>query len=182
MLSEENSRRFTLVANVAILAGLGLVAFELNQNSKLARSALVNEGAALENQIWSPLMGELPGEIIARAVECPERMTYADYMAMDAYLYTNMNDVFREYELAQEGLFTEQEWKTEVDDYAHWFLGDKFGSIWWEEEGKFFFPEEFSMYVDSQLAQDGSDSYEYWRRIRTRLDPETKLETSASCR
>ena len=72
MNSDNASKWLSLVANIAILMGLGLVAYELNQNSQLARTSLIHEGNALENQVWSNLLGEAPVDVIAKAVECPE--------------------------------------------------------------------------------------------------------------
>jgi hypothetical protein len=182
LISDNTSRWLTLGANLAILAGLVLVAVELNQNSQLTRTALIAEGSALENQIWTPLISELPGEIIAKAAECPQRLTYADFIALDAFLYTSFNDVYREYELNREGLFTEEEWKAEVEAYTHWFLGNDFGRAWWQEVGRSFFDTVFSKYVDEQLAKDGGDSYAYWLIVRARLVPKEELVPSTLCR
>ncbi len=107
-------------------------------------------------------MGEVPADVIAKAVECPETMTYADFMAMDAFLFTSMNMVYREYELSKEGLFSAEEWRQEASDYSRWYLGNEFGKAWWDIEGRGFFSPEFSSYVDDQLALGGGDSYEYW--------------------
>ena len=76
-------------------------------------------------------MGDAPTELIAKSVECPEKLTYADFIALDAYLFTSMNIVYRNYELAKEGLFTQSDWKSEADDYVHWYLGDTFSRTWW---------------------------------------------------
>ncbi len=90
---------------------MALVLFEINQNSQLARMALVNEGNISNNQFWAHLMGETPTDVIALAVECPEAMTYGDFMAMDAYLFVGMNFLYRNFELAQEGIFTDEDWQ-----------------------------------------------------------------------
>jgi hypothetical protein len=182
MLTENTSRWLSFAANLAILVGLVLVAVELNQNSQLTRTALIAEGSALENQIWTPLAGELPGEIIAKAVECPQSLTYADFIALDGFLYTSFNDVYREYELNREGLFTEEEWKAEVEAYAHWFPGNDFGRTWWDEVGRYFFEPDFSAYVDEQLAKAGEDSYAHWLNIRARLVPGEEMVLSVLCR
>ena len=182
MNSDNASNWLTLVANIAILMGLGLVAYELNQNSQLARTSLIHEGNALENQVWSNLLGEEPVDVIAKAVECPEFMTYADFMAMDAFLFTSMNMVYREYELSKEGLFSDEEWRQEASDYSRWYLGNEFGAAWWDIEGRGFFSPEFSSYVDSQLAKGGGDSYEYWEKIRARIQENTiNAPKSRSC-
>jgi hypothetical protein len=173
MNSDNASKWFSPVANIALLLGLGLVAYELNQNSQLARTSLIHEGNALENQIWANLMGEVPADVIAKAVECPETMTYADFMAMDAFLFTSMNMVYREYELSKEGLFSAEEWRQEASDYSRWYLGNEFGKAWWDIEGRGFFSSEFSSYVDDQLALGGGDSYEYWGKIRDRIQKNT---------
>lgn len=161
------SKWMTVAANVGVLAGLIVVSYELNQNTKLARAALINDGNAFENALWADMMGGEPSDVIAMAVECPEQMTYADFMAMDAFLFTSMNIVYRFYEIAQEGLFTTSDWKTEVENYAHWYLGNEFGRSWWEKEGKSFFALEFSEHVDKQLASEAKDSFAYWQTVRS---------------
>ena len=183
MNSEKASTWLSLFANFALLLGLGLVAYELNQNSQLARASLIHEGNALENQVWANLYGETPAEVIAKAVQCPEKMTYADFMAMDAFLFSSMNMVYREYELSKEGLYSTDEWKQEVVDYSRWYLGNEFGQAWWEVEGRSFFDTEFSQYVDEQLSAGGGDSFEYWQRIRDRIQSTKEAEeiTSESC-
>ena len=170
MISSRLSNWISLIANVSILAGLILVAYELNQNSQLARIALINDGSAFENQLWTEMMGDIPGDVIAKAVECPELLTYSDFMAMDAFLFTSINIVYRNYEIAQEGLFTKSDWKGEVENYAHWYLDNEFGRAWWLEEGTHFFETEFSDYVSRQLEKEGLDSAEYWLRIRGRME------------
>lgn len=171
----------SLAANLAILAGLVLVAFELHQNSQLTRTALIAEGSALENQIWTPLLGEVPADVIARVAECPQQLTYADFTVLDAFLYMSFNDVYREYQLNQEGLFSEEEWKAEVDAYTHWFMGNDFGRAWWDVVGRYFFDAEFSAYVDEQLARDGDDSYQSWLKVRARLNPDEEIVSSSIC-
>ena len=93
-----------VASNVVILAGLILVAYELNQNSQLARAALINDGTEFENANWQVLLGESPIELLAKSIECPEKMTFADYITMDSYYFLSMNVIYRNYELAKEGL------------------------------------------------------------------------------
>ena len=56
----KNTSWLNILANVALLAGMALVAYEINQNSQLARMALVNEGNVASNQFWANLMGGRP--------------------------------------------------------------------------------------------------------------------------
>ena len=97
-------------------------------------------------------------------------MTHDDFLALDAYLFTSMNMLYRDYQLAQEGLYSESDWKGTVATYVHWYLGNPMGRAWWEEEARAFFPEEFANYVDEQLGQNGGrDHRAYWLAIRNRV-------------
>jgi hypothetical protein len=146
-----------------------LVAYEINQNSQLARTALVNEEFAASNQFWADLMGETPGDVIAMAVECPEAMTYSDFIVMDAFLFTGINLLYRNFELAQEGIFTEEDWRESVEGFAAWYLGNPFGQAWWDEEGRYFFADDFVAHVDKQLEGSTRDSHGYYIGVRARL-------------
>ena len=163
------SKWLTTLTNIAVLAGLVLVAYEINQNTDLARTSLVNDGSAVDNEFGLGLMGDRIAEVIAVSAECPEKMSYADFVAMDAYLYTAINAVYRNYEVAKWGLFSQSDWKSEAGAYAYWYLGDAFNRAWWEES-KTYFDLEFSSYVDEQLAIGGKDMEETWKRLRSRLD------------
>ncbi len=159
----------TIIANLGLVAGMVLVAYEINQNSQLARTALVNEGNIASNEFWANLMGDTPSDVIAMAVECPEAMTYSDFMVMDAFLYSGMNFLYRNYQLAQEGIFTDEDWKEEVERYSAWYLGNPFGRAWWEAEGEIFNEKEFLDYVDLQLEGTVKDSYAYYLEVRKQL-------------
>ena len=66
------------------------------------------------------MMGDDPSDVLAKALECAAQMSYADYIAMDSYLYTAMNIIYRNYEIAREGLFAKSALKEGVTNYAHW--------------------------------------------------------------
>jgi hypothetical protein len=180
MNPEKLSRWLTIVANIGILAGLALVAYELNQNARLARADLINDGNNIANQIYSSALGENPLEAVTRAYECPEKMNFTDFVVVDIYLFTAMNNFYRNYQLSKEGLFSDTDWKSNVDAYSLWFLKKGFSRVWWEEEGKTFFDPEFSDYVDTQLAKEGLDMHEYWRKIQDKLGLPEQLRNQKS--
>jgi hypothetical protein len=155
--------------NVAVIIGLVLVVLELNQNAELARIGLINDGNATENQLFEALMDDVPRNIIAKSLECPEKLDLPDYVVLDSYLYTGMNLVYRNYELAKEGFFEESDWKSEVDNYAQWYLSSEFGKAYWENIGRNYFDEEFSAYVDSVIAQPGVDMKAAWTKVAAGL-------------
>ncbi|NJM35884.1 MAG: hypothetical protein HC850_15665 [Rhodomicrobium sp.] len=156
-----------LLANVGVLLGLVLVIVQINQSTQLARAAYRNEGNVAWNQMWASMMdGRL--DAVSKSVECPNEMTHDDFLALDAYLFSALNMLYRDYQLAQEGLYTEDDWKRAVELYAHWYLANPMGRAWWDELARSFFPQEFSEHVDETLKRSGADHHAYWRAIRAR--------------
>ncbi len=88
MDSDRLNRWLSLAANLGLMAGLLLVAVQINQSSQLARLHLISEGNAARNQIWASVLGEDPAVALARSIEKPAEMNFADYIVVDAYLYT----------------------------------------------------------------------------------------------
>ena len=155
VISEKMSRWLSIAANIGILSGLLLVSYELNQNTTLARIDLVSGANVYSNEVFAHTLGEEPAEIVARSFECPEKMEFSDCLIIDTWLYTTMYSFYCSYELAQEGLFSEQDWKASVERYANWYLATGFGQIWWNETGRHFFDKTFVEYADLQLEKGG---------------------------
>ena len=111
--------------------------------------------------------------MIEKSVECPEELTYAEFIALDAFLFTGIDMLSRDYQLAQEGLYSEADWQQTVDLYAHWFRGNRFGRAWWDQEGRTFFPVEFATYLSKRLdGVPGRDSHAHWPEIRAKVTGE----------
>lgn len=169
-LSSVASNWLAIGTNVAVIIGLLLVALELNQNSKLARIGLINDGNARENELFQALMEEVPKNIIAKSLECPEKLDLSDYVVLDSYLYTGMNLIYRNYELAKEGFFEESDWKSEVEIYAHWYFSSEFGKAYWENVGRDYFDGEFAAHVDNILGRPGVDNMnDAWKKVAAAL-------------
>ena len=162
--------------NVAVIVGLFLVVMELNQNTELARIEMINDGSLTENQVFMALLEQEPKDAIAKSFECPEKLVFADYVVLDSYLYSGMNLVYRNFELAKEGFYTEEDWKSEVDNYAHWYFSGEFGKVYWNEVGRHYFDAEFSQYVDSVLTRPGENFNSVWRKIVATLPSKEGLE------
>ena len=93
---------------------------------------------------------------------------FEDYLTADALLFTVLNLFYRNYELALEGIYTEEDWKTPLDNYVGWYPGNAFGRAWWGE-AKGFFPEAFAAYTDRVLVRSPRGTEDYWRAVQARL-------------
>jgi hypothetical protein len=76
---------FQLITNVAILFGLGLVVYELNQSKQLATGQFVIDNVARQASVQLAMMGEDPREALAKAALRPADLNERDVVALDAY-------------------------------------------------------------------------------------------------
>ncbi len=134
-------RWLTLAANFGVILGLVLVLVKINQNTQLARSAYRSEGNIVANQVWAQIMDDRAGDVVEKSVECPAERTYSDFMVLDAYLFTSISMIYRDFQLTQEGLNSDADWHATVDLYVDWYLANPFGRALRDEEAKTFFPE-----------------------------------------
>src|SRR4030095_2357194 len=84
------NRWLALVANVGILIGLALVIVQIRQSPARALD-LSKPGDDVSNQVYANLLGEHGGDVIEKSVECPEELTYGEFMAFGAFLFTGIN-------------------------------------------------------------------------------------------
>jgi hypothetical protein len=79
------SNWFQIISNVAIIFGLGLVVYELNQGKELASGQSIRDNVARETSISLAMMGEDFREALAKAALHPADLNETDVVALDAY-------------------------------------------------------------------------------------------------
>jgi hypothetical protein len=79
------SNWFQIISNVAIIVGLALIVYELNQSKQLAHAQFAQEDfqGLVSTQIAT--MGEDPREALAKAALHPADLNERDVVALDAY-------------------------------------------------------------------------------------------------
>jgi len=83
------SNWFQIISNVAIIFGLGLVVYELNQSKQLAFVQFINEDFARLTGLQVAMMGEDPREALAKVALHPSDLNERDAVALDA-LYNSI--------------------------------------------------------------------------------------------
>jgi hypothetical protein len=79
------SNWFQIISNVAIIFGLGLVVYELNQSKQLGSGQFISDNMVRETSIRLAMMGEDPREALAKASLHPADLNERDVVALDAY-------------------------------------------------------------------------------------------------
>ena len=131
MKTEKINSWLSLGANIGVVVGLALVAYQINQDVKLTKVQLFSDVTTSMNEFNQALMGDDPLEIVAKSIESPRELTLAEMQIMDAYLISAVNEIRRLELLRQSGLNVEGSMK---GIHAYYF-GNNFARAWFQEHG-----------------------------------------------
>jgi len=155
MGSEKVSRWLTLAANIGVIAGLVLVAIQINQNTEITKSQIANDYFLADMALELAMMGEDPAYSWNKAVYNPDELTTKDAVILDRYFNYGLVQIHRLQEMDEMGMAPEG-WQERVD-YLEWHLGNEVGRRWWKQV-KSDYPDDFRTQVDEILAGAGFES------------------------
>ena len=150
MISEKINRWLTLTANAGVIAGLVLVAVQINQNTQITKAQIANDYFLADMALELAMMGENPADSWNKAVYDPDALTTEDAVVLDRYFNYGFVQIQRLHEMDKMGMAHEG-WKERIN-YLQWHLGNEVGRRWWEEV-KDGYPDEFREEVDAILAR-----------------------------
>ena len=78
-----------MITGLAVIAGLALVVWELQQTRDAVKSQLTSEGMGTITQLNTSLFGENPSTVLAKACDHPTNLTTSDLVILDHY-YTQL--------------------------------------------------------------------------------------------
>lgn len=74
-----------ILSNVAIVVGLVILIYEVNQSRTIAQSQLIDSWWSKVNDRELAVLGENPGDALVKAALNPDELTPADAATLDAY-------------------------------------------------------------------------------------------------
>ena len=151
MNSDKLGRWLTLAANFGVIAGLILVAIQINQNTEITKAQIANDYYLADMALELAMMGENPAESFNKAVYAPDEITREDAAVLDRYFNYGMVQIHRLQKMDELGMAYEG-WRERVN-YLEWHFGNEVGRRWWNEV-KEDYPAEFRDYVEKILAED----------------------------
>ena len=119
------------VANIGVILGLVLVAYQINQEAELTKIQLFSEATSSRKEFNQAMMGSDPMEIVAKSVERPHELTLAELQVMDMYFISALNELRRLEQLREAGLAVD----AEVEGFHVFYFGSNFAQAWFEEYG-----------------------------------------------
>ncbi len=164
IISDRVNSWLSLIANVGILAGLVLVAIELNQSTDQLRLQLVFQTTQKLFENNRDLLGDNLTPTFAKAITDPENLTYEEFLIADSYVLNQLNEWEDRFFIYEAGLISDRDWKRHIDENIYWTLGNRFAQTRWQAfRSSSIFELEFANYVDQALTDiDENSTYTDW--------------------
>ena len=150
MLTDTVNRWLTLSANVGVIAGLILVAVQINQNTQFTKAQIVNDYCLADMNLELAMMGDDPVVSWTKAVYAPNELNHVDAAILDRYFNYGMVQISRLQKMHELGL-ADDDWEDRIY-YLRWHLGNEVGRRWWVNY-KDGVSNEFIQMVDEVLAR-----------------------------
>ena len=138
-------------ANIAVVAGLILVAVQIRQNTAITRAQVANDYFLADMQLELVMMGDNPAASFVKAVYTPNELTPEDAAIIDRYFNYGLVQIQRLERMNELGL-ADSWWQNRID-YLRWHLGNDVGRRWWSYSRQFF-SADVAAQVDTVLAKN----------------------------
>ncbi len=142
-----------IVASLGLIAGLVLVAIEIQQTRDLARAQMQLEGTLAFQEVEIAMLGENAAEAWARSIQSPASLSPADLKVVDSWLIHQVNQWRRTALMEAEGLAEPGATARKVHKNAWFYFSNPFAKRWWHtitRDGGW--DPEFEGIVDAELA------------------------------
>ena len=150
MITDKLNRWFTMLVNLSVLAGIFLVAIQIQQNTDITKAQMANEYYLLDAQLELTMMGESPALSLEKAIYFPYELNQEDAVILDRYFNFGILQLQRIRKMIELGVADEELYQ-ERARYLIWHLGNEAGRRWWNQYalGE---PNELSRDIETVLA------------------------------
>jgi hypothetical protein len=168
-MSATKSRDWIQIAgNFSVVAGLVLVAFQINQSSYLVRAELGSNSYSQAVSIEQLAVDPELAEVLAKSLERPEDLTVSEMIQLEGYFNSLVIQLAGDNWLYELDIF-----EGSLDEDLPYFVaaigGNRFALSWWIEVRQTY-PPAFVERVDTQLANPPFKiDIDRYRRIQSRF-------------
>jgi len=157
-----------VISSFGVLAGLILVALQIQQSTTLVRAELRSSAADAWINIDASKQSEGFAGVLAKSIVKPQELTVAEILELDGYLFTYIDQLGRDRDLYDAGIFDDPP-ELLVRGSLYDYFGNEFARAWWAET-KWKFDSDIVEVIDDEMKDiSESQDVEYIERIRARL-------------
>lgn len=153
MITDKLNRWFTMLVNLSVLAGIVLVAVQIQQNTDITKAQMANEYYLLDAQLELTMMGESPAQSLEKAIYFPDELNQEDAVILDRYFNFGILQLQRIRKMIELGVADEELYQERVG-YLKWHLGNEAGRRW---STQYVLGEPNELYRDIETVLSGSD-------------------------
>ena len=153
MITDKLNRWFTMLVNLSVLAGIVLVAVQIQQNTDITKAQMANEYYLLDAQLELTMMGESPAQSLEKAIYFPDELNKEDAVILDRYFNFGILQLQRIRKMIELGVADEELYQERVG-YLRWHLGNEAGRRW---STQYVLGEPNELYRDIETVLSGSD-------------------------
>ena len=171
-MSQTKSRDWlVIIGNFSVVAGLILVAFQINQSTFLVRAEIGT--SSYDRLVENDRVTVDPSfaEVWAKSLEQPENLTISEMIQLDGYLYSLINSLEGDQWLYDIGIYEGS--NEDLLAYTSGFISsNRFAMSWWTEvKSKYqqyqpILVEEIDRQISSVQVENGVERF---KRIQSRL-------------
>jgi hypothetical protein len=172
MQASKLNQYLQILASVAVLFGLILVAYEVQQNNKLAEAEAVRELTLSWRDVSTVALETQIPQLQLKSWSAPDELTQEEILELSEWLAMVMYQIMATESMERRGLMFEgstgsfEEWLV-VNFHA--FYGDQFGRAWYLTN-RYWIPPRLVEVMDRELkTMDGNAGPEYIESIRRNL-------------
>jgi hypothetical protein len=136
MGSEKIVHWLQIIGNFGLIAGLGLVAVQIQQNTEITKAQMISEDRGIAVALKLAVLGENPAKAVAKAIDAPSQLTTEDMFVLTSLQLANYYHKSRNEMLYSMGFGTGTHQFSTPDNNAvssiNEFLGTPHGIALWE--------------------------------------------------
>lgn len=160
-----------IIANLAVLAGILLVAFEINQANLTTRAELVSSFQDRWVALDLSWQNHDFASAWAKAIEAPEELTLAEMNQLNGLMWSYIDHISTSRILWELGIFDETDPSIDelISQNVPLFFGNRFAQAWWAEN---------ILPIDSQTTElinreienlSVNTNLDFYNRVRARI-------------
>lgn len=133
MNSEKMGNWLQILGNFGLIAGLVLVAVQIQQNTTATEAQMISEAIAARNEFQLAIVGEDAAEALAKAIDDPANLTTKELIVLKNLQMANYIHRVRNERIIELGYSTLRGPSDLSNATVYEYLGNSFGMAWWQE-------------------------------------------------
>jgi len=155
--TDKLNRWLTLVANVGVLAGLLLVAYEIRQSAGIATAQARLEYSAGWRSVDGSRQDRDFAAVVAKSIESPESLTLTERIQLDGFYIGIVDQAYSAY-VAWIGRVRPNHYDSAIAAAVELNMGSAYAKAWWRANRGSWDDEAFMTAVDRAVEAEPADS------------------------